>query len=87
VDVTGLGTSLVAHESRLAGDVCFIDYLRFCNFSYLVSNKGRRMSRLYEVECYWCEGTGQDPEEEMPWHECEQCGGVGTIMVTREEEE
>jgi|DEB0MinimDraft_3_1074331.scaffolds.fasta_scaffold48012_3 DnaJ-class molecular chaperone len=44
------------------------------------------MSRRYEVECYWCEGTGQDPEEEMPWHECEECGGVGTIFVTREDE-
>jgi DnaJ-class molecular chaperone len=46
-----------------------------------------------EVGCYWCGGTGavdfvmDDPEEEMPWHECEQCDGLGTVIVTLGDEE
>ena len=46
-----------------------------------------------EVGCYWCGGTGavdfvmDDPEEEMPWHECEQCDGVGTVIVTLGDED
>lgn len=45
------------------------------------------MSKHHEVDCYYCEGTGRDPEEEMPWHECELCDGVGTVIVTRGDEE
>ena len=39
-----------------------------------------------EVGCYWCGGTGEDPEEEMPWHDCEECNGVGTVIVNRGDE-